>query len=746
MNAVLEPGRSGQATKAAEIEAHRRALRLNPRDANAHALLGVALLQDGQLDDGVAALARALELNPKLRGLHGVLGAAHAELRRDEDAVASYRQALRFQDEADLHQGLAHALVRLGRGAEAEASARRAVELAPASVPPLLVLSASLHGQGRLEDTAEVLRQVLALDPDQVDARFDLGDLLYRLRRYDDAIDCYREVVAARPAHARAQRHMGLGYRSLRRYGEAIACLEQALALAPDDVGVLADLGGAHQANGTLLEATTLLQRALALAPDNEHALRALAHTAFTLGDWKEALALSRRLLDVAPTPETHSIMLFILSHCCMDGDELTREHFAYGERWETPLRALWQPHANTRDPQRPIRVGFVSADLYNHAVTRFIAPVFEAFQGSTQVQVHVYYNNTVEDAMSRCLRAQVAVWRDIVDLDDAAAERLIRADGIDILIDLSGHSALNRLPLFARRPAPVQATWIGYAGTTGLESMDYILCDQFQVPEGRYDHQFSEKIVRLPLGAPFLPDGGAPDVNALPALTNGHLTFGSFHRASKLSRDVIAQWARLLHAVPDAKMLLGGLQSGIDDNLVDWFEQEGIPRARLLLRPRTTMVEYLAQHHEVDVCLCPFPYTGSTTIGHALWMGVPTLATVGSTNPSHAAVTFMAHLGLSTFITEDEDTYIKLGAFLSQNLPALAAMRASMRERFVNSVVGYPGVVSAGVELALRRMWQHWCSGAAPAPLRVRLADLAPATDDASAGATDHATEEHDA
>jgi protein O-GlcNAc transferase len=735
MNSALKPAllQPGQET---EVEQQRRAVRQNPRDANAHALLGVTLLRHGQVEDGVASLVRALELNAKLRGLHGILAAAYAELRRDADAAACYRQALVFQDAADLHQGLAHALVRLGRAGEAEASARRAVELAPGSVPALLGLAAALHGQERLDDTIGMLREVLALDPAQLDASYDLGGLLYRLHRYEEAIACYRDVIAAVPDHLNALRNMGLSHRSLRRHRPAIECLEGALALAPDNVGLLTDLGATHQANGTLVEAVALLNRALELEPGNEHALRALAHTCFTLGEWKQALALSRRLLEVAPSPHMHSMMLFILSHCCLDPDELTREHFAYGERWETPLRAHWQPHLNERDPQRPIRVGIVSADLYNHAVTRFIAPVIEALQDSTHVQLHVYYNNTIDDAMSRRLRGQVASWTSIYGVDDDTAARQIRADGMDILIDLSGHSALNRLPLFARRPAPVQATWTGYAGTTGLEAMDYILCDQFLVPEGRYDDQFKEQIVRLPLGAPFLPEGDAPDVNPLPALSNGYITFGSFHRASKLSRDVIAQWARLLHAVPDAKMLLGGLQDGIDDNLVGWFEQEGIGRERLLLRPRAPMGEYLRQHYEVDVCLCPFPYTGSTTIGHALWMGVPTLATVGATNPSHASVCFMAHLGLSTFITEDEDTYVKLGAFLAQNPQALAAMRASMRERFVNSVLGYPGVASAGIELALRRMWQHWCSGAAPAPLRVRLADLAPeqATEEANA------------
>jgi protein O-GlcNAc transferase len=256
---------------------------------------------------------------------------------------------------------------------------------------------------------------------------------------------------------------------------------------------------------------------------------------------------------------------------------------------------------------------------------------------------------------------------------------------------------------------------------------MDYLLCDRFQLPEGRYDDQFSEQIVRLPMGTPFLPEVGAPPVNSLPALSNGYITFGSFHRASKLSRPVIARWARLLHAVPDSRMLLGGIQAGIDELLIGWFEAEGIARDRLLLRPRAPTNEYMAQHHEVDICLCPFPYTGSTTIGNALWMGVPTLATVGDTNPSYAATVFMSHLGLNTFITEDEETYVRLGVFLSQNLSALAAMRATMRDRFLKSVLGYPGVAAAGLELALRRMWQRWCEGEAPAALRIELSDLIP-------------------
>ncbi|MGH8854056.1 MAG: tetratricopeptide repeat protein [Telluria sp.] len=702
------------------------AVRRNPRDANAHALLGLALLKARQLEEGVASLRRALELNPKVRGLQAVLAAGLFELGRFEDAAGAYRSALRFQDDADLHQGLADSLLRLERLKEAETAARRAVELAPSHTGCLLSLAAVLHKDQQIDAAADCLQRVLDLDPDNLDARADLGNLLYQLNRHEEAVVCFRAVLAQRPDHLPSLIRLAQADRVLKRFGHAAEGFEQALALAPERTDLMVDMANTMRSEGRLPEAVTLLQRALTLAPNDVNVLHAMVGIRFALGEWEEALRLARQALELAPSPEAHSVMLFILSHYCLDPEELNREHFAFGQRWEPALSALRQPHANDRDPERRIRVGIVSGDMYEHAVTRFIAPVFEALREHARVELHVYYNNNINDPMTAQLRACAAGWRSIAQVDDDAVERMIREDAIDILIDLSGHSSLNRLPLFMRKPAPVQLTWIGYAGTTGMQSMDYIVGDPFTLPEGRYDDQFTENILRLPLAAPFLPDPGAPPVNELPALRNGHLTFGSFHRASKLSRAVIAQWSRLLHAIPNAKMLLGGLQAGVDDVLVEWFAQEGIPRERLLLRQRSHVYEYLKQHYEVDICLSPFPYSGSTTVGHALWMGVPTLATIGATNPSHAAVSFIAHLGLRDFITENEDTYVKLGVFLSQNIPALASMRATMRERFVNSVLGYPGITAAGLEHGLRLMWQRWCAGDGPAPLQVRLADLA--------------------
>jgi len=724
----------------AKIDLHRRTLRKNPRDANAHALLGLALLKALQLEDGVMSLQRALELNPKLRGVHGILGGALFDLQRYDAAADCYRKALRHHEAADMHQHLATSLLRLGRAEEAEPSARRAAELAPGDASIQLSLASILLALGRHDDAEVVMRHLATFAPNQAETHYQLGLLLCHIRNWDQARASLEAALSFAPEHVEALRHLGLCLRELGRADEALGALERARALAPGDRALLDDLCSSYQKFRRYRQAIALARHILADQPRSLRALGALVFCHFALGEWEDALAAARLALEYGPSAANNSMLLFVLSHCCGDPEQLTREHFAFGERWETPLVALRQPHTNDRDPQRVLRVGLVSADLYSHAVARFIAPALESLKDSTQLRFHVYYNNRIEDHVTRAMQPHVSVWRSIVDLDDAAAERLIRDDAVDILIDLSGHSALNRLSLFARKPAPLQATWIGYAGTTGLRAMDYILCDRFLVPGERYTDQFTENIVKLPLGGLFLPEPVSPPVNPSPAMQNGYLTFGSFHRASKLGREVIALWASLLHAIPDAKMLLGGMEAGVDDVLVDWFADAGIGRERLLLRPRTSVGAYLKQHYEVDVCLSPFPYSGSTTIGHALWMGVPTLATVGATNPSHAAAPFMAHVGLSTFITESPETYVKLGVFLSQNIPALAAMRETMRKRFLESTLGYPGIVGASLELALRRMWQRWCDGLPAAPMTVTMEDLAalggqpaPENDDAS-------------
>jgi predicted O-linked N-acetylglucosamine transferase (SPINDLY family) len=709
-----------------EIDHRRRAVRASPRNAQAHALLGLALQKHGYYEEAITSQRRALELDHKLYELHGILAAALYAVGDYRGAAYSYRQALRSQPhDAELQNGLDQAQ-RMADQAVSLDEARRAVAAAPDDISVLLTLAAAQHAASDLEGSAASFRQVTELEPGHATAWIERAKLEQQLHRYEDALCSYGRALELCPDNARLLGNQGSCLREAKRLEEAETCLRRAIALDAENPLHWTELGIILQMQSRTDESMIALKRSQQLDPDGRLMLQALTHSCFELGKWDEALRTARHAMELHPTPSTHSALLFILSHFTHDPQELTREHFSYGERWEAPLRKTWSPHPNGRDPLRKVRVGFVSPDLIHHAVSRFVEPIFGMLRHSTQVEWFVYFSHVEEDEITARMRGYMPNWRNIAHASDEQAERMIRADAIDILIDLSGHSGRNRLPLFARKPAPIQASWIGYAGTTGLTAMDYFISDQFHLPEGRYDDQFSEKIVRIPLIAPFLPPAASPDVNPLPALKNGYITFGSFHRASKISRETIALWSQLLRALPTSKLLLGGQGSGTEESVLAWLAEEGVERDRILLRPRAPIYQYLAQHHEVDVCLSPIPYSGSTTICYALWMGVPTLFTIGATNPSHSAVCYLAHLGLSSFLADDEPTFVALGRFLEQNPAALATLRASMRDRFNNSVVGYPGVAAAGLEHALRLMWQRWCAGQPAESLRVRLSDIA--------------------
>lgn len=709
-----------------EIDHRRRAVRVSPRNAQAHALLGLALQKHGYYEEAITSQRRALELDHKLYGLHGILAAALYAVGDYRGAANSYRQALRSQPhDADLQHGLDQAQ-RMANQAIMLDEARRAAAAEPDDVGALLALAAAQHAASDLEGSADSFRQVTELEPRHATAWTERAKLEQQLHRYDDALRSYGRALELQPDNPRLLGYQGSCLREVKRFEEAETILRRAVALDANNPLNWSELGIILQMQSRTDESVVALKRSQQLDPDGRLMLQALTHSCFELGRWDEAVRTARHAMKLYPTPTTHSALLFILSHFTHDPQELTREHFAFAERWEAPLRRAWLPHPNLRDPSRKVRVGFVSPDLINHAVSRFVEPIFGMLRHSTELELFVYFSQAEEDETTARMRDYMPNWRNIAYETDEEAERMIRADAIDILIDLSGHSGRNRLPLFARKPAPIQASWVGYAGTTGLTAMDYYISDHFHLPEGRYDDQFSEKIVRLPLTAPFLPPATSPDVTPLPALKNGYITFGSFHRASKISRETIALWSQLLRALPTSKLLLGGQKSGTEESVLAWLAEEGVERERILLRPRVPIYEYMAQHHEVDVCLSPIPYSGSTTICYALWMGVPTLVTIGATNPSHSAVCYLAHLGLSSFLADDEPTFAALGRFLEQNTADLAMLRASMRDRFNNSVVGYPGVAAAGLEHALRLMWQRWCARQPAEALRVRLSDIA--------------------
>jgi predicted O-linked N-acetylglucosamine transferase (SPINDLY family) len=364
---------------------------------------------------------------------------------------------------------------------------------------------------------------------------------------------------------------------------------------------------------------------------------------------------------------------------------------------------------------------------LYNHAVAHFITPILEHLAPSPRLEIVIYANSFHDDHVSRHLHGLASIWRQVEKLTHAELAQLITSDTIDILIDLSGHTGFNRLPAFARKPAPLQLTWIGYPGTTGLQAMDYFLTDRYYSPPGVLDDQFTEKLLRLPACAPFLPSPVAPDISPSPSIKNGHITFGSFNRASKLSGEVIARWSTLLRMVPDAKMLLAAMPNKqASDRLRSWFAREGIAAGRLMFHGYTNIHDYLALHSQVDLCLDTYPYTSGTTGFHALWMGVPTLTMVGPTLPGYVSAAILSHAGLHDLIANGVEDFLDKGVALASDPSQLAGIRMAMRERMNNAASGRPDEIAKGLEGALRHIWQGWCAGTIPASFEARSDGIA--------------------
>ncbi|WP_431019044.1 tetratricopeptide repeat protein [Burkholderia cepacia] len=598
---------------------------------------------------------------------------------------------------APLHKLQKHAaLFDKNRSAEALALARQLVADYPNDGASLRALAISLYRNRQYDEMIDIAYRALESLPDDYLLRTLLADTLRLMTRLQEAeIQC-RAIIATQPKNVEAHRVLGTALHGLRRQQEAVAACRRAVELAPH----------AASANG------------------------ALGFVLLDQGAAQEAIPWLRRAIEIDPNDcVSHSSLLFSLVHDDTNSPEmLLKEHRAFGKRHER--HALPRKFTNSRDPERPLRIGFVSGDLLNHAVAHYLLPIIEHLSRDPNLSLHFYYNYVVEDHVTAKLHAHATTWHAVMTLGDAALAEQIRNDCIDVLIDLSGHTGRNRLVALARKPAPLQASWIGYPGTTGMNTIDYYLSDGIVTPAGELDDQFVEKIVRMPALAPYAPPANCPPVNGLPALHNGHITYGSFNRLNKLRQDVIALWAVILHAKPDARMVIGAIEQDRDrETIAGWFAAEGIDPARLTFQPRTSVPVYLQQHHRVDICLDTFPYAGSTTTLNALWMGVPTVTLAGMSLPTRGSASWLKRVDLEDFIAHDKDEFVRKAITLTDDLDTLQTIRNGLRERCLASAPFHPDVVAQGLSVALRMMWRRWCAGEAPVSFDAILPDQSTST-----------------
>ena len=651
-------------------------------------------------------------LTPTIEELNQLIGIFNAGRLTEVESQARLLVE-RYPNSGITWKILGATLHRLGKE-EALPALRKATKLLPNDAEAHYNLGVTLKGLGDLNGAVASYRRALELDPKSADVYNNLGDVLTELGQLDDALASCRYALEINPNYAEAWNNLGNVLQHLGNFEDAATNYRHALQIQPNFAMAHNNLGTSLQNVGLFSEAVASCRRALEIKPDYAEAFDNLGSALQNLGQLDDAVSSYRRALEIKPDfVGAYSNLLFCLNHSeTVNPQTLLAEHRRFADQFEVPLRADWPQHINSPDPLCCIQIGFVSGDFRNHSVAHFIEPVLEYLAQYPQLSLHAYYNHAIEDSVTQRLRGYMAHWHSTVGLTDEALAQTIRQDGIDILIDLSGHTAKHRLLTFARKPAPIQASWMGYPGTTGLSAMDYYFADHFLLPIAQFADQFTEKIMHLPANAPFLPSKDAPPVNALPAVSNGFITFGSFNRPSKIGRPVVALWSQLLRSLPTSRLLLGAMAKDKKyDRLIEWFSQEGIARDRLSFRVRSIMSDYLGQHQEVDICLDTFPYNGGTTTCHALWMGVPTLTLAGKIVPGRQGAAVMGHVGLDTCVAHDAADFVQKGMSLAGNLAALSDFRKGARERFAKSAMGQPELIAAGLERGLRIMWQRWCA-----------------------------------
>lgn len=599
----------------------------------------------------------------------------------------------------------------------------------------------------RLEEAKALYAQICQADKSDADALIMLGVVNGKLGKHAEASECFSRAVAIRPRNAEAHHNLGIAFReqgkleeavgsfrealriqpdrhdthdslahallNLGRLGEAADTFRAALRLKPGNAEMHSNLGSVYQAQGLLEQAVACYREAQRLKPgityDN------LGSALSSQGKFEEALACYREGLRRHPADtRIHSNLLMTLNYLPdQDAEAIFREHRAWGRIHGKP-NANPLSFTNIRDPVRRLRIGYVSPDFRTHSVAYFIEPLLANHDG---VETVCYSDVPRPDATTKLLQGLADQWRDVSKFSDEQMAALIRGDGIDILVDLAGHTACNRLPVFTRKPAPVQATWLGYPNTTGLATIDYRLTDAIADPHG-LDVFYTEKLVRL--DGCFLcyqPSANAPPIAPLPAAGTGHATFGSFNNLAKVNSRVTELWAELLKAFPAARLVIKNpslTDPPTRERYQELFAAQGVGSERVeLLGHTATREEHLALYGRIDIALDTFPYNGTTTTCEALWMGVPVITLAGENHAGRVGASLLTTLNLNECIADSPHAYLSRVSELANDRERLVHLRMTLRERMRNSPLCDAQAFTRKVEAVYREMWRVWCAKA---------------------------------
>lgn len=596
----------------------------------------------------------------------------------------------------------------------------RACELAPQIGFLKINLALTLQELGRFDEALALYEEAERIEGASLKLHYNRGVLLQRLKRHEAARAAFEQALAIDPNHVSSWINLTAVCLAMDDYTGALRCCRHGLHLDPDNVALIGNLATACGKLFRFEESLAWYRKMLVLVALDGRA-ELLGRMANCLSDlWMvdEAIACFDQAIenshDHFQKRALASTRLFVLHYSSLwSAAAIAAEHRAWGRMYFQP--APERCFANSREPDRPIRVAYLSPDLRIHAVVFFLQPVLVAHDPS-QVTVYCYADVKKPDAVTRQLKEQHGViWRDCAGLDDVAVQELLLQDRIDMLVDLAGHTAGNRLPLFAGRAAPVQVSWIGYPNTTGLTDMDYRISDNYTDPPGMTDHLHSEELVRLPDSfLCYRPGGDFPAVGPLPVLGNGYITFGSFCNVKKVTSETLDLWARILKAVPGSRLVFRA--RGITDerfrlDIAPLFIRHQVDPERItMLGHVPSVVDNLKDYHRIDIALDTFPYHGTTTTCESLCMGVPVITQAGDSHVSRVGVSLLQNVGLAELIAGSKEQYCSLAVSLAADTARLVAFRADLRDRLLSSPLADNITFARNLETAYRSIWQRWC------------------------------------
>jgi len=708
--------------------------------------LGLLALQRGRYPSALDLLGRATALDPAAWRSHCGLGQVLAAMERFPEALASFLRASTLNPAcAEALLGSGAALLALGRSSEAIEPFRLAADLCPGRADILNNLGIALQGAGQVPEAIaafrralaeqddfpiahnnlgnalqtvrqvdralEVLRRTVARWPEFADAWYNLGNAAFAAGLFQEAAEAYGQALTLVPGHVAAANNLGNVLQAMGRNEEALATYLEVLKRNPEFVDAYNNASAAARALGRMDQAAGLLREAIELRPDFHITHCNLGNVLKDIGLMEQAVLSFRRALELDPTDAvTHSNLAYAV--CFLPGfgpGAILRENLLWDRAHGQPAPG-GRAYPNDPDPDRRLRIGYVSPDFREHCQSLFTLPLLSHHDHS-RFEIFGYARTTKPDAVTDRIAGLMDGWCDTSSLDDDQVADRVRSDRIDILVDLTQHMSNGRPRMFARKPAPVQVAWLAYPGTTGLAAMDYRLTDPYLDPPGEHDDWYSETSLRLPdTFWCYDPLTAGPLPGPLPALANGYVTFGCLNNFCKVNPAVLHLWARVISAVPGSRLLLLCPPGSQRQRVLDTLAQGGVGAERIefaAFRPRP---DYLGLHQRVDLGLDTFPYNGHTTSLDAFWMGVPVVTRTGGTVVGRAGWSQLCNLGLGELAATSDEKFVDIAVGLAQDLPRLARLRAGLRSRMEDSPLMDGQRFARNVEAAFRRIWQHWC------------------------------------